>query len=215
LSTALIGKKIGMTRVYDDKGVIVPVTVIQAGPCTVVQVKTDETDGYSALRIGFGEIKPSRQKKPQSVEAEKAKIAQKRYIREIRLESASDKEVGQELTVTEFAELNYVDVTGISKGHGFAGGMKRHGFKGLEASHGVERKHRSLGSVGGTGGSAGTSRGIRKGKKMAGHEGHSRRTSKNHRVVGIDTENNLIMVKGSVAGPRNGLVMVIQAKTKA
>ena len=122
--------------------------------------------------------------------------------------------MGDELTVAEFEEIKYVDVTGTSKGHGFTGAMKRYRFKGLEASHGVQRKHRSMGSVGGNAGSSGTSRGIRKGKKMCGHDGHATRTSKNLEVISIDPENHLIVVKGAVPGPKNELVMVSKAKTK-
>ena len=214
MSAMLLGKKIGMTRVYSDAGKVVPVTVIQAGPCVVTHVKTEESDCYNALQIGFAELKSSRQKKPQIGKAKKAGVPVLKYLREVRLAEPSSKEVGDELTVAEFDEIKYVDITGTTKGHGFTGGMKRYGFKGLEASHGVERKHRSLGSVGGNAANAGTSRGIRKGKKMAGHHGHVTSTSKNLEVINIDSENHLIIVKGAVPGPKNELVMVSKAKTK-
>ncbi|MCH9022091.1 MAG: 50S ribosomal protein L3 [Planctomycetes bacterium] len=214
MAFALLGKKIGMTRMYDEKGVVMPVTVIQAGPCTVVQVKNEQGDGYNALKIGFNDIKPKKSKKAQIEEAKKANIPLKAIFREFKLDKPSDKSVGDEITVAEFEEIKYVDVTGTSKGRGFAGAMKRHGFKGLGASHGVERKHRSLGSIGGSAGNAGGSRGVRKGKKMPGHYGHATCTTRNHPVISIDIENNLIIVKGPVAGANNGLLMVSKAKTK-
>ncbi len=213
MALSLIGKKVGMTRIYNE-GKSIPVTVIQAGPCTVTQVKSSETDGYDALQIGYGDVKTSQQKKPQLGHAKKSNIPVKKTIREFRLEGAAEHAAGDELTVADFQEIPYVDVTGNSKGKGFAGGMKRHGFKGLEASHGVERKHRSLGSVGGNAANAGTSRGIRKGKKMCGQMGAETSTSRNHKVIDIDTEQNLIIISGAVAGPNNGLVMVKTSKKK-
>lgn len=215
MATALIGKKIGMTRIYDEKGTAVPVTVIQAGPCPVVQVKSAETDGYDALQIGFADVKPSRRKNPQVGHAKKANVPVKKYLREITPDASLEKQIGDSVTVEDFEEIHFVDITGTTKGHGFTGAMKRHGFKGLEASHGVERKHRSMGSVGGSAANAGKSRGIRKGKKMCGHHGHISSTSRNHKVVAIDKEQNLIIVKGPIAGPNNGLVMVAKAKTKS
>lgn len=216
MATSLIGKKIGMTRVFDDQGKSVPVTVIQAGPCPVVQIKTDDSaDGYSAWQIGFQEVKPSRRKDPLVGHAKKANLDVPRTLREMKPDGSLEKKLGEEITVADFEEIKYVDVTGTTKGHGFAGAMKRHGFKGLEASHGVERKHRSMGSIGGSAGNAGKSRGVRKGKKMCGHGGHITSTSKNHQIVSIDKENNLIIVKGPIAGPRNGLVMIAKAKTKS
>lgn len=192
MAFALLGKKIGMTRVYDDEGVATPVTVIQAGPCTVVQVKTEQSDGYNALKVGFKDIKPKKAKKAQIEEAKKANIPLKAIFREVKLDKPSEKSVGDEITVAEFEKIKFVDITGTSKGRGFAGAMKRHGFKGLGASHGVERKHRSLGSIGGSAGNAGCSRGVRKGKKMPGHYGHATCTTRNHPVISIDTENNLL-----------------------
>lgn len=215
MTTMLIGKKIGMTRIYNDQGVVVPVTVIQAGPCPVVQVKTDEIDGYNALQIGFHDVKPSRRKDPMVGHAKKANVPVKRFLREVASGAASDKQMGDEFTVADFDDIKYVDVTGTTKGKGFAGAMKRYGFKGLEASHGVERKHRSMGSIGGSAANAGKSRGVRKGKKMCGHMGDVTSTSKNHQVVAIDKERNLIIVKGPIAGPNNGMVMVSTAKTKS
>jgi large subunit ribosomal protein L3 len=212
MATALLGKKLGMTRIYDDKGVIMPVTVIQAGPCTVMQVKTEETDGYNALQLGFGDVKASRRKKPAVGHAKQANTTPKSFIREVRLAEAPDHEIGDTLTVEVFQEIQYVDVVGTTKGRGFAGVMKRHGYKGQLASHGVERKHRSPGSISVAPGATGRS--IKKGKKMAGHMGCVRKTTRNHLVVGVDTENHLLLVKGSVAGGEKGYVMLSQAKTK-
>jgi len=213
--TMLLGKKIGMTRIYDDNGVVVPVTVIQAGPCRVLQVKTEEIDGYCALQIGFDEVKRNRQKEPSIGHAKKANVSPKRYINEFRLDDPGEYKAGDELNVGIFEEIKYVDVAGTTKGKGFAGVVKRHGFKGMEASHGCERKHRHPGGIGSNSGSAGTGRGIRLGKKMGGHMGDVRRTSRNHQIIGIDKENNLLLVKGSIAGSRNGVVIVKKAKTKA
>ncbi len=214
MAKMLLGKKIGMTRLYNDGGVIEPVTVIQAGPCTVMQIKTEQTDGYVAMQLGFGDVKRSRQKKPQIGHAKKANAVVKSFIRELRLDDASGNEVGDKLTVEVFEGVNYVDVVGVSKGKGFAGVMKRHGFKGMPASRGCERKHRHPGGIGSNSGSAGTARAIRKGKKMGGHMGHVRCTSCNRRVVDIDVGNNLLMVKGPVPGPANGFVMIRTAKTR-
>lgn len=214
MSQMLIGKKIGTTRLYDESGIATQVTIIQAGPCPVTQIKTEETDGYNAVQIGFGLVKKIRQKKATVGHAKKSGADVNAFYRELRLEAPGEITLGELLSVSVFEDISYVDVTGTSKGKGFAGGMKRHGFKGLEASHGVERKHRCIGSISGSGGSTGTSRGVRKGKRMAGHMGDIRKTSKNHKVVSIDVENNLILVKGSIAGANNGIVTVRTAKTK-
>lgn len=215
MATMLLGKKIGMTQIYDENNVMVPVTVIQAGPCTVTQVKTEETDGYHALQLGYEEVKASRQKKPQIGHAKKANSKPMRFVREVRLDGPAENEAGDEMTVGVFEEIKYVDVSGMSKGKGFAGVVKRWGFKGQLASHGVERKHRSPGGIGSNSGSAGKSRGIRKGKKMSGHMGHVSCMTRNHQVMGVDVENNVLLLKGSVTGPRNGLVLVAQARTKS
>ena len=214
MTTMLLGKKLGMTQIYDDNGAMVPVTVIQAGPCPVTQVKTEDTDGYDALQLGFDPVKPSRVKAPQAGHAAKADAPVCAFVREVRLAAPGDVELGATLTVELFEGVDYVDITGTSKGKGFQGVMKRYGFKGQLASHGVERKHRSPGGIGSNSGSAGKSRGIRKGKKMAGHMGAERCTIQNCKVVGIDKENNLLLVKGPVAGSRNGYVMVKKAIKK-
>lgn len=213
MSTMLLGKKIGMTQVYDDAGLIVPVTVIQAGPCAVMQVKTQETDGYYALQLGFEEVKQSRRLKPEIGHARKAGAIVPRFVREVRLMQPAEKQPGEMITVEVFQNVTYVDVVGTSKGKGYQGVMKRHGFKGQPASHGCERKHRSPGSISG-GVSRGHGRGIKKGHKMAGHMGHVKCTSRNHRVIGVDLENNLLIIKGPVAGPSGGYVMVQAAKTR-
>lgn len=212
MTTAILGKKLGMTRIYDDNGVITPVTVIQAGPCTVMQIKTEESDGYNALQLGFGEVKSSRQKRPEIGHASLANTKPKAFVREVRLVEAPANSVGDTLTVKEFEGVKYVDVVGTTKGRGFSGVVKRHGYKGQPASHGVERKHRSPGSISVAPGAKGRS--VKKGKKMAGHMGCTRKTTRNHQVVEVDTENNLLLVKGSIAGANNGYVMLSKAKTK-
>ena len=203
-----------MTQVYDDLGRLLPVTVIQAGPCTVVQVKTVEADGYNAVQLGYEDVKPSRRKKPQIGHAQKSNAAPKRFIREMRLpdDVEPDYKVGNSLTVSVFVENEYVDVVGTSKGKGFAGVMKRHGFHGFPASHGTERKHRAPGSISSFASDAGHGGNLKKGKKMAGNMGNRRVTTKSHSVVAIDEEENLLVVKGSVPGPSGGYVIVHTAK---
>ncbi len=210
----LLGKKVGMTQVYDDSGSLVPVTVIQAGPCLVMQVKTTETDGYNAVQLGFEEIKPARRKHPQIGHAKKANSTPKRFIKEMRLaEDAGEKyEVGNSVTVSVFAEEKFVDVVGTSKGKGFAGVMKRHGFGGFPASHGTERKHRAPGSIASYSSDAGHGAGPKKGKRMAGHLGNCRVTMKNHKLIDVDEEKNLLIVKGSIPGPAGGYCIVRSAK---
>jgi large subunit ribosomal protein L3 len=210
----LLGKKVGMTQVYDDLGNLVPVTVIQAGPCMVMQVKTAETDGYNAVQLGFDEIKPVRRKHPQIGHAKKAETTPKRFIKEMRLTEGTEQqyEVGNSVTVSVFAEEEFVDVVGTSKGKGFAGVMKRHGFGGFPASHGTERKHRAPGSIASYSSDAGHGAGPKKGKKMAGHLGNCRVTVKNHRLVEVDEKKNLLIIKGSVPGPAGGYCIVRSAK---
>jgi large subunit ribosomal protein L3 len=213
----LLGKKVGMTQVYDDSGRLLPVTVIEAGPCAVMQVKTMETDGYNAVQLGFDDAKFSRRKKPQIGHAQKSKTAPKSFVREMRLpdDAERDYKVGDSLTVSVFAENKYIDVVGISKGKGFAGVMKRHGFHGFPASHGTERKHRAPGSISSFASDAGSSGSLKKGKKMAGHMGSRRVTTKSHSLVAIDKKKNLLVVKGPVPGPAGGYVIVRTAKKNA
>lgn len=210
----ILGKKIGMTQVYDDNGKVQPVTVVQAGPCNVLQVKSQETDGYSAVQIGFCDVKAHRASKPQIGHAAKANSKPQRFVREVRLDVVADGvEPGQSVTVDAFDEIAYVDVIGTTKGKGFAGGMKRHGFKGQLASHGVERKHRSPGSIASHSSNAGTGPTIKKGKRMAGHMGCETCTSRNHKLVAVDKENNLLLIKGSVPGANGGFVYIRASKT--
>jgi large subunit ribosomal protein L3 len=210
----LLGKKIGMTQVYDEAGRLLPVTVIQAGPCAVLQVKTVESDGYNAVQLGFDDVKASRRKKPQIGSVKKSDSVPKKFIREMRLQDDAELEykVGDSLTVSVFAEGGYVDIVGTSKGKGFAGVMKRHGFHGFPGSHGTERKHRAPGSQAGYGTDRGHGGNIKKGKKMPGHMGNRRVTTKNHSLVGVDEEKNLLVVKGAVSGPAGGYVIVRSAK---
>jgi len=203
-----------MTQVYDESGKLLPVTVIQAGPCVVMQVKTAETDGYNAVQLAFDDVKPSRRKVPQVGHAQKANTTPKKFVKEMRLPEEAEPEykVGDSITVSVFEENNLVDVVGTSKGKGFAGVMKRHGFGGFPASHGTERKHRAPGSISSFASDAGHGGKPKKGKKMPGHMGNRRVTTKNHRLVAIDEEKNLLVVKGAVPGPAGGYCLVRSAK---
>jgi large subunit ribosomal protein L3 len=211
----LLGKKIGMTRVYDESGRITPVTVIQAGPCKVMQVKTDESDGYSAIQLGYDNVKDSRTKQSAAGHAKKADTTAKKLVRELRLdnESVGQYSIGDEILVSAFSQVKFVDVSGTSKGKGFAGVMKRHGFGGFPASHGTERKHRAPGSISSFASDAGHGGTLKKGKKMAGHMGAVRVTTKHHRLVSIDEQKNLLVVKGAVSGPCGSYVEVRSSKT--
>lgn len=210
----LLGKKVGMTQIYDESGKMLPVTVIQAGPCAVLQVKSTDSDGYNAVQLGFEDVKSSRRKKPQLGHSKKSNTVPKKFVREMRLgdDVESDYEVGSFVTVSVFSDTKYVDVIGTSKGKGYAGVMKRHGFHGFPASHGTERKHRAPGSISSFASDAGHGGNLKKGKKMAGRMGNSRVTAKNHSLVTIDEERNLIIVKGNVPGPAGGYVIVRSAK---
>lgn len=211
---ALIGRKIGMTQVFDETGAVHPVTVVEAGPCVVMAVKTSETDGYSAVQLGFEDIKPQRAKKPQVGHAARAKTSPKKRVREIRLEGEIvEAELGETWTVEAFEGVTYVDVIGTTKGKGFAGVMKRYGFKGQLASHGVERKHRSGGSIASHGTDLGHGGNIKKGKRMPGHMGAVRDKTRKCRLVQIDPENNLLLIRGSVPGPNGGYVFVMESRT--
>ena len=189
---------------------MVPVTVIQAGPCVVMQVKTPESDGYNAIQLGFNDVKPSRRKNPEVGHAKKANTTPKSFVQEMRLPDKAEQEyqAGDSITVSVFAEAKILDITGTSKGKGFAGVMKRHGFGGFPASHGTERKHRAPGSISSFASNAGHGAGPKKGKRMSGHMGNVRVTSKNHELVSIDEESNLLIVKGSVPGPAGGYCVI-------
>jgi large subunit ribosomal protein L3 len=200
----VLGEKLGMTQVFDDEGRIVPVTVVQAGPCVVTRVRTPESDGYAAVQLGYGQIDPRKVNKPLTGHFEKAGVTPRRHLVELRTDDATEYELGQEITVEVFEAGQRIDVTGRSKGKGTAGVMKRHGFKGLGASHGTQRKHRSPGSIGG----CATPGRVFKGLRMAGRHGNARITVQNLTVHAIDTEKNLLLIKGAVPGPNGGLVLV-------
>jgi large subunit ribosomal protein L3 len=210
MSLLLLGRKVGMTRVYNADEVSIPVTAILVGPCVVTQIKTPELDGYAAIQVGFEDAKPKNTPRPIIGHDAKAMTAPKRHHREFRVEASelSRYSLGQVLTVADLSGLAYVDVVGTSKGKGFQGAMKRHNFAGMEASHGVERKHRSPGSIGGHGTNRGWSGKIKKGKKMAGQLGNERVTVRSLDVVRIDAEKNLLLVKGPVPGANKGLVEI-------
>ncbi len=213
--TMLLGKKVGMTQVYDEAGRLIPVTVIQVGPCIVTQVKTSESDGYNAVQLGFEDVKPSRQTQAKVGHAKKAGTSPKRFVREWRLPAKAESpyKTGDSLTVSVFEGIKSVDVVGTSKGKGFAGPMKRYGFKGFPASHGTERKHRAPGSISSHAQNAGMGGGLKKGKRMGGHMGAVQITSKNHPVMSVDVENNLLVVKGEIPGPSGGYCVVKKAKS--
>ena len=211
MPAALLGRKIGMTRLYDGSGKNVPVTVIQAGPCFVSQVKTVESDGYASVQVGFEPLQARRSTMPEIGHDAKSGLAPLRFHRESRLNEGESFEEGQELTVELFADVKFVDVIGRSKGKGFQGTMKRYDFKGLCASHGTERKHRSPGSIGGMATNRGFSGRPKKGKRMAGHMGDERVTVRSLEIVARDKERNLIMVKGPVPGANQGVLVVRDA----
>jgi len=203
----ILGRKLGMTQVFDDENRVVPVTVIEAGPCRVVQIKTPERDGYSAVQIAYGETTANRLSKPELGHLRKADAAPAKYLAELRVDDLTGFEVGQVLAADVFAAGERVDVTGISKGHGFSGVMKRHNFKGQGASHGNHKKHRAPGSIG----ACATPARVFKGLRMAGQYGNERVTTLNLTVVEGDAERNLILVKGAVPGPAGGLVFIRNA----
>jgi len=200
----ILGTKLGMTQVFDESNRIVPVTVVKAGPCVVTQVRTDENDGYQAVQLAFGAIDPRKVNKPETGHFAKAGVTPRRHIAELRTSDAGEYTVGQEITAEVFEGGSVVDVTGTTKGHGTAGVMKRHGFHGLGAGHGVQRKHRSPGSIG----ACATPARVFKGVRMAGRMGHARVTTQNLTVHRVDAESGLLLIKGAVPGPKGGLVFV-------
>jgi len=204
----LLATKVGMTRVFTEDGASVPVTVLEVQPNVVTQVRTEETDGYTAVQVGAGDVKARNTTIPQIGHDAKAGTSPKRHHREFRTEGEASFELGQRLTVEAFEGCAFVDVSGITKGKGFAGGMKRWGFKGQLATHGVERKHRSPGSIGGHANNAGKAGRIKKGKKMAGQMGNARITMRSLDVIRIDKDNNLMLVKGPVPGHNGSWVEV-------
>jgi large subunit ribosomal protein L3 len=200
----ILGTKLGMTQVFDESNRIVPVTVVKAGPCVVTQVRTEENDGYQAVQLAFGAIDPRKVNKPKAGHFAKAGVTPRRHVAELRTTSAGEYTVGQEITAEVFEGGSVVDVTGTTKGHGTAGVMKRHGFHGLGAGHGVQRKHRSPGSIG----ACATPARVFKGVRMAGRMGHARVTTQNLTVHRVDAESGLLLIKGAVPGPKGGLVFV-------
>jgi len=203
----ILGKKIGMTQIFTESGEAVPVTVIEAGPCYVTQVKTEETDGYNAVQLGFEEVKPKRLTKPELGHLQKNNLPPLRHLREIRTDDAASYEVGQTIDVSIFEEGERVDVTGTSKGRGFAGVVKRHGFGGGPKTHGQSDRHRAPGSIGATS----TPGRVFKGLRMAGRMGGERVTVQNLEVMQVDPERNLLVVKGAVPGARGGLLLIRSA----
>ncbi len=207
----IIGKKVGMTQVFDEKGNVVPVTVVEAGPCVVVQKKTAEKDGYDALQVGYGAVADKRMNKPQKGHFAKQDVALKKVLREFRASDVSAMNVGDIIKADTFAAGDIVDVCGTSKGKGFAGTVKRYGNHTLKSTHGTGPVHRHAGS---NGSSTDPSKVI-KGKKLPGHMGVERVTIQNLSVVKVDAENNLIAVKGAVPGPKGGIVVITDSIKKA
>ena len=203
----VLGSKLGMTQVWDENNRVIPVTVVKVGPCVVTQVRTPENDGYNAVQLAFGAIDPRKVNKPMTGHFAKAGVTPRRHVVELRTADASEYTLGQELGPDVFEVGQRVDVTGTTKGKGFAGVMKRHGFHGLRASHGVERKHRSPGSIGG----CSTPGRVFKGLRMAGRMGGDRQTTQNLKVAGVDTEKGLLLLKGAIPGPKGGLVLITTA----
>ncbi len=200
----ILGTKLGMTQVWDENGRLVPVTVVEAGPCVVTQVRTAETDGYPAVQIAFGAIDPRKVTKPLTGHFEKAGVTPRRHLVELRTSDAGSYELGQEITAGTFEAGQVVDVVGTTKGKGFAGVMKRHGFHGVGASHGAHRNHRKPGSIGG----CATPGRVFKGMRMAGRMGGDRQTTQNLTVHAVDADKGLLLIKGAVPGPRGGVVLV-------
>ena len=207
MKKGLIGKKIGMTQIFDEAGNAVPVTVVEAGPCVVTQKKTTENDGYEAIQVGFGDVKVNRVNKPMKGHFDKADVAPKKTLKEFRLEDISEINVGDILKADTFAAGDVVDVKGTSKGHGTAGAIKRWNFSRLRMTHGTGPNHRHAGSLGAC---SSPSR-VFKGKKMAGHYGHETVTVQNLKIAKVDAENNLIAIKGAIPGPKGGIVVIADA----
>jgi large subunit ribosomal protein L3 len=204
ITKGILGEKLGMTQIFDDDSRVVPVTVIKAGPCRVTSVKTSESDGYSAIQLAYGPVHERKLTKPELGHLNKTGAPPLKDLVELRVSDTSSFEVGQEIKADIFTKGDRADVVGVSKGKGFTGVMKRWNFKGLSASHGTQRKHRSPGAIG----ACATPSRVFKGMKMAGHMGHERVTMLNLEVVDADPERNLILLRGAVPGPRGGLVMV-------
>jgi large subunit ribosomal protein L3 len=203
----ILGEKLGMTQVWDEAGRLVPVTVVKAGPCVVTQVRTPDKDGYDAIQLGFGAIDPRKVNKPLTGHYSAAGVPPRRHLVEIRTSDASSYTLGQEVTAETFEPGALVDVVSTSKGKGFAGVMKRHGFAGLGAGHGVQRKHRSPGSIG----ACATPARVFKGTRMAGRHGGVRATTLNLKVHSVDAEQGVVLIKGAIPGPTGVLVLIRSA----
>ncbi len=201
---ALLGRKLGMTQVWDANGRLVPLTVVQVDTNVVTQVRTEESDGYTAIQLGFGAIDPRKVTKPLAGHFEKAGVQPRRHLTEVRTSASDDYTLGQELAADVFEAGQAVDVSGNTKGKGFAGVMKRHGFHGDSASHGAHRNHRKPGSIG----ACATPGRIFKGHHMAGRMGNARRTIQNLTIQAVDTEKGLLLISGAIPGPKNGIVLV-------
>ena len=208
MKKGLIGKKIGMTQIFDEKGNVIPVTVVEAGPCVITQKKTIENDGYEAVQVGFGDVKAQRVNKAMKGHFAKNDVAPKKVLKEFRLESIADVNVGDILKADVFATGDKVDVIGTSKGHGTAGSIKRWNFSRLRESHGTGPVARHAGSLG----ACSTPSRVYKGKKLVGHYGVDRTTVQNLTIAKVDVENNLIAVKGAIPGPKGGIVVIADAK---
>lgn len=208
MSFTLLGRKIGMTRVYDVQGVVVPVTVVEAGPCVVLQKKSAETDGYAAYQLGFDAIKESRALKPEVGHAKKAKSAPMRFVREVPPVNGKDLNVGDQVTVKEFQIGQFVDVIGTSKGKGFQGVVSRYHFAGGPATHGAKGWKRRIGAIG----CRSFPGHVNRGKKMPGHMGHEQKTIQNLEVIGVREKDNALLIHGAVPGPNGGYVMVRPSK---
>jgi large subunit ribosomal protein L3 len=205
---AILGTKLGMTQVFDDQARAIPVTVIKAGPCRVVQIKTEETDGYNSIQISFREAKPGKVNKPEAGHYAKAGVAPARHLVELRVDDPSVYTVGQEIRITDlFQAGTKADVSGVSKGKGFAGVMERHNFSGQGASHGNHKKHRAPGSIG----ACATPARVFKGTRMAGRLGGERVTTLNIEIVGVDGERDILLLGGAVPGPKGSVVLVREA----
>jgi len=207
----VLGEKLGMTQVWDEAGRLVPVTVVQAGPCVVTQVRTSDSDGYAAVQIAYGAIDPRKVNQPMAGHFAKAGVTPRRHLVELRTADAGEYALGQEITASTFEAGQKVDVVGTTKGKGTAGVMKRHGFHGVGASHGAHRNHRKPGSIGG----ASTPGRVFKGLKMAGRMGHVRKTTQNLTIHAVDADRGLLLIKGAVPGPKGGVVLVKTAANLA
>ena len=204
MKKGIIGKKLGMTQIFADNGSVIPVTVIEAGPCVVIQKKTTETDGYNAIQLGFEDLTPKHVNKPTEGHFKKAGVPAKKHLKEMRLEDCDKYNVGDVIAADTFAAGEKVDITGITKGHGYSGAVKRGGHHMLQATHGVGPIHRQVGSMGANS----TPSRVFKNKKMAGQYGNEKLTVLNLEVVKVDAEKNLIAVKGAVPGARGGIVVI-------